>query len=222
MKSYILSFITLLCISLIIISGDYLATNFIASQKNDEITQTPLPIHTPAANIQIPKPLQPKIEISDTSDIFIHELEKLGITNITALPKYENSFLFSQFPINKVEHNLSISTTEYRKKLKTLYEEEYMKIHEFTLYDNSLEKAYEIVKKNIENNLINNPEAKIVEVNQYGEKSFVIRLESNQKTMYLVLASGDRLLGIEYLLGENFSRHRSINTVLQTVFPLLQ
>jgi len=73
-----------------------------------------------------------------------------------------------------------------------------------------LEKSHNFLENDIESHIIN--------LETWGKKSFVIKLESKQKFMYLVVALDNIVVGITYPLGINFSSHSQISPVLQRFF----
>lgn len=162
--------------------------------------------------------------IGSLEEKIVSAFQNQSVLGVYATPSHSASFLFGKFPLNEKEHSVSLQTTLFNKKAESISNalpEEYLKIYEINTNGIDKDIAYKEIKNRIELQLENNIEANIVDVTQYGEKSFVIRLEPNQKTMYLVMDSGSRLLGIEYPLGENFSRHRILDKVLLELFPVL-
>ncbi len=150
--------------------------------------------------------------------------EKSGLTNIEVGESKEINHLFHLFPIDSEIDNFRVIETEYFQKNEVSEEKEGENKKVLVIYTifsttpRSTLKAYSDIKKQLIRSFENDIEKKIIEANQYGDKSFVISLESNQKTMYILIAYRDRLLGFEYPIGKTFSRHEEMKKFLTFIF----
>jgi hypothetical protein len=96
------------------------------------------------------------------------------------------------------------------------YQKMFFTLYTFDLIPEKYKNLIDIIKNHLKNNL----ESRVIEMKKYGDQTYIIRLESNQNKMYIIIVSGDRLLGIEYLLDEKLLRHKMINEILSKLFPL--
>lgn len=122
----------------------------------------------------------------------------------------DTPLLFGKFSLVIAETPLVFYQKEYRIAGTPL----------FTAYSVTLpniiseDDAYSQAKAQIQ------PLAEVIEVQRYGKKSFVIRLEAHQQMMYIVIVFKNRLLGISYDIAD-ISRFKSIDTVLKKAFPII-
>ncbi len=142
-------------------------------------------------------------------------LTQKGFTPLSMTPSEEIHHLFHMIPLDPDKDDFRAAQVSYfqenseKKKEKFLVEYEVFSTKPRTVFS-----AYTDLKGKVKKSFLYNPEARVIEENKYGDKSFIIRLEGNQKTMYLVVAYRDRLLGFEYLI----SRHEQMEKVFTEIF----
>ncbi|MEI7510744.1 MAG: hypothetical protein WCJ84_01160 [Candidatus Peregrinibacteria bacterium] len=84
----------------------------------------------------------------------------------------------------------------------------------FPTRDTTIDHAYLSLKGFFAESLKDSVEAEVNETNTYGEHSFYINLGNQEKTVYLVVAHKNELLGFEYPRAS----HESVKKVFQTYF----
>lgn len=160
-------------------------------------------------------PVSQKNNNNTVNDILKDELLKTFTKDLEQSEAFLDPFLFGKIPLTATEPLLQARVTEYFEK-KGNEKETILKLYEFTEeYSDSL---YGILYKKSKEYVKGDPESRVVEIDGYAEKSFVIRLESEQKVMYLVLASKNEVIGVLYPIGDNFSHHNLLAPILKRLF----
>lgn len=150
---------------------------------------------------------------------FLEDFLSVGMQKISISTPAETDHLFFFSAIDSEKDSLRVLKTDYLqeneikdiKKILVGYEV-------FSTKPRTIISAYEYLKGRMKEDFSTSVESRIVEDNRYGDKSFTIRLEEGQKTMYIVAAHRDRLLGFEYPLDSLGSRHEDIEKVLEKIF----
>lgn len=150
---------------------------------------------------------------------FLYEDLKKNLKNISVSVPEEVDHLFYFASFTPEKDNVRISKKEYFQKNEIGDYKKVIVVYEiFSTKPRTIISAYEDVKNRIKLGFLNSLESFVIEDNQYGNKSFSIRLEEGQKTVYIVAAHRDRLLGFEYPLDTLGSRHEEIEKILLQVF----
>lgn len=125
------------------------------------------------------------------------------------------AFLFGKIPLTLEDPFLrSLSTEYFTRDAQGI--ERVLKIYTFN--GNNPDEVYTHLLQKSQTFLKNDIESHIVELKTWEKKSFVIKLESKQQFMYLVVALDNSVVGITYPLGINFSSHSQISPLLQRFF----
>ncbi len=141
------------------------------------------------------------------------------IQNISTHKSVEVDNLFYTLSLTPEEDDFRVLKTEYFQTNEIQESQKILVVYDiFSTRPRTIQTAYTDIQEKFKKLLEQNIEAEIKEDNQYGNKSFMIRLEEDSKTMYLIVAYRDRLLGFEYPIGKNFSRHDEIEKVFQIFF----
>ena len=150
---------------------------------------------------------------------FLSEFQAVGMKNISISHKKEVDHLFHFVSVNDADDNIRVLKTEYFQENEIKDQKKILVAYEiFSTKPRTVSSAYEYLKSRIKENFSRSVESRIIEDNIYGDKSFSIRLEEGQKTLYIVVAYRDRLLGFEYPIDSLGSRHESIEKVLLQIF----
>ncbi len=154
----------------------------------------------------------------------------------------EKTFLSSSFPesaftnaelgtivlSSQMEVNQFFNTTLFPSEdlnirvLKSLYSQKeaeketpLISVYEFfPTQQNTVDHAYTVLKNFFSESLKDSVEAEVNETNTYGEHSFYINLGNEQKTVYLIVAHKNVLIGFEYPR----AHHDAVRKVLQQYF----
>ena len=189
-------FIIFLCLLAI---GDYFLYHFFAEKQKDH-QETEILI----------------LSESNTNDVQNGNKEKTIDTLETIELNLKNEINLSKQSEDITDQFLEFTFTQSIKK--TVYqsntERDFITLYSFPFsgHDIAITKLQSLIRSQFKTE-----EADIFPYPSYGEQSWIIRLAKNQKKMYLVVAHEGRLLGIEYLLGENLSRHQLLESVLQPI-----
>lgn len=155
-----------------------------------------------------------------TSLAFDSFFENAGMLGVTHQPAREIDHLFHLVSLDAEKNNFRVAETDYfLPPEKSQQPEKILVTYDiFSTEPRTIFSAYTDLKHIIQRTFLYNPEVRLIEKNTYGDKSFIIRLEGNQKTMYLVVAYRDRLLGFEYPLENTRLRHDDIQKILSQIF----
>lgn len=185
-------------ISIGLITADWaLSPSF---QKHSLSLSTPSISATPTPTAFIPASPIPLLQAATNS-----------FPNITTQEFPQTDLLFGKFSILLSEQKILFYKKTFFSDASPI----------FTIYSYTSPQVLEPFSSSIENSLLQSsfsPTPQILNIQRYGGKSFAIRLEQQQKTMYIVIVFGDRLLGIEYSL-DDILRHKGIDAMLQSAFP---
>ena len=150
---------------------------------------------------------------------FLSIFTSVGIKNVSLSHKKEVDHLFHFISVNDVDDSIRVLKTEYSQENEIKNQKKILVAYEiFSTKPRTVFSTYEYLKRHIKEDFSHSIESRIIEDNIYGDKSFSIRLEEGQKTMYIVVAHRDRLLGFEYPIDSLGSRHESIEKVLLQIF----
>lgn len=190
-------------------------TEYIAPIKIDENNYNATDLPNIVENISYPPLNNKNNNNSKLSNLLLEYINKNYEFKVEYVFYEDENLLFSKIPVNFIEHGIEMKVFQFME-INNELPEMFFTLYEFNVGGLKHKNLIDLIKNNLKDNI----ESRVIEMKKYGDKTFIIRLESNQNKMYIVIVSGDRLLGIEYLLDEKLLRHKMINKMLADLFPL--
>lgn len=196
-KKIFLSFLFSFIISVFFLWADVLLTNHLSFQKTVSLDQM--------QNFS-------KEEISK-NPISLNQSVVGIFPSSSVFEKPSTNLLFEKFSLVLEKNSLSFYQKEYKEGENIL-----LTAFSVTL---PIQVPKEVVYSSIKNQIemfLQGQKGSITEIQKYGEKSFVIRLESEPQMMYIVIVFENRLLGISFVVND-VSRVKSVDALLIRAFP---
>jgi GH15 family glucan-1,4-alpha-glucosidase len=160
-------------------------------------------------------PKTAQMDDSLSSHFPISLFSQVGITNIAISQQKEVQHFFHEVAISPDDQKMRVLRTLFIQKQNeedvpflVLYE--FFSSRETTVID-----AYSEIKETLKKAISDDPESDINENDAFGDMSFYENLGNDKKTVYLVVAFGDKIYGFEYPR----ANHLEIKKLYDALFP---